>query len=330
MVSCINIDSTRTGTITKMFLYDIETFALTPVEFGGKGVVPVSQYWDCLDYRVLVCQVEGIFESKQDQISYREVFTMFATFDSGLVIQDRQILVDGDFLIGVSMPFHFYAKKSVNINGVGEDTLVEQRIVKDFDGMDVSDPATVKAALDFSFQLCLGNMDEAFKSIHAIKSRAIWESLARICVKTKRLDVARLCLSNVGNSHTLRALREAKKEPETDVQVAILAAHLGMMPEAEKLLLGCGRYDILNRIYQAGCEWNKSLELTETKNRINLRTTYHKFGKYLQEIGDTVGALAALEKSASSSFEIPKMLLNQSDNQLEIYVKNSSDKVHLN
>ena len=50
-----------------------------------------------------------------------------------------------------------------------------------------------------------------------------------MCVKTKRLDVATVCLGNMGNARGAKALREASKEPELDARVAMLALQLGML-----------------------------------------------------------------------------------------------------
>jgi len=50
-----------------------------------------------------------------------------------------------------------------------------------------------------------------------------------MCVKTKRLDVASVCLGNMGNARAARALREVQKEPELDARVACLAVQLGMI-----------------------------------------------------------------------------------------------------
>ena len=33
-------------------------------------------------------------------------------------------------------------------------------------------------------------MDEAFRAVKAIKSTAVWENMAHLCIKNKRLDVA--------------------------------------------------------------------------------------------------------------------------------------------
>lgn len=62
-----------------------------------------------------------------------------------------------------------------------------------------------------------------------VSSEAVWENMARMCVKSRRLDVARVCLGNMGNARAARALRDAEKEPEVDAQVAVLATQLGML-----------------------------------------------------------------------------------------------------
>ena len=60
-------------------------------------------------------------------------------------------------------------------------------------------------------------------------SESVWENMARMCVKTKRLDVASVCLGNMANARAARALRHATREPEPDARVAMLAVELGML-----------------------------------------------------------------------------------------------------
>lgn len=50
-----------------------------------------------------------------------------------------------------------------------------------------------------------------------------------MCVKTQRLDVARVCLGHMGHAQGARALREAQQEPEPEARVAMLAVQLGML-----------------------------------------------------------------------------------------------------
>ena len=49
-----------------------------------------------------------------------------------------------------------------------------------------------------------------------------------MCVKSRRLDVASVCLGNMGNARGAKALREAMKEPELDAKVAVLSMQLGL------------------------------------------------------------------------------------------------------
>lgn len=63
-------------------------------------------------------------------------------------------------------------------------------------------------------------------------SEAVWENMARMCVKTQRLDVAKVCLGNMGHARGARALREAEQEPELEARVAMLAIQLGMLVSA--------------------------------------------------------------------------------------------------
>ena len=52
--------------------------------------------------------------------------------------------------------------------------------------------------------------------------------MAKMCVKSRRLDVASVCLGNMGHARGAKTLREALKEPELDAKVAVLAIQLGL------------------------------------------------------------------------------------------------------
>ena len=71
---------------------------------------------------------------------------------------------------------------------------VKRNVMSDFVGLEESDKATRDAVIKFSFYLSIGNMEEAFKSIKTIKNQHVWGNLARMCVKSQRLDVAAICL----------------------------------------------------------------------------------------------------------------------------------------
>jgi hypothetical protein len=56
--------------------------------------------------------------------------------------------------------------------------------------LDNADEPTRKALLDFNYQLAVGKLDEAFRAVAALKSPAMWRSMAHMAIKNKRLDVA--------------------------------------------------------------------------------------------------------------------------------------------
>lgn len=74
-------------------------------------------------------------------------------------------------------------------------------------------------------------MDEAFKSIKLVENPGVWSSLARMCVKTRRLDVAGVCLGHMGNARAAMALRIAMNDQNLphEAKLAVLAVHLGML-----------------------------------------------------------------------------------------------------
>ena len=47
------------------------------------------------------------------------------------------------------------------------------------------------------------------------------------------------------------------------------------------LCSGCGRYDMLNKLYQDSGQWNKALDVCENNDRIHLRNTYYNYAKVI-------------------------------------------------
>ena len=166
---------------------------------------------------------------------------------------------------------------------------VKRTVMSDFVGLEESDKATRDAVIKFSFYLSIGNMEEAFKSIKTIKNQHVWGNLARMCVKSQRLDVAAICLGKMEHAAGARALRQineaASGNEEKDVKTAVLAVYLGMYEEAEQLLIRCKRFDLLNKLYQDSGQWEKALEVAENVDRIHLRSTFYNFAKHLEKKG---------------------------------------------
>lgn len=71
--------------------------------------------------------------------------------------------------------------------------------------------------------------------------------------------MAKVCFGHLKRARSARALRLALQDPslEEDAQVAVLAIELGMIAEAEALYKKCGRFDLLNRLYQASAKYEE-------------------------------------------------------------------------
>ncbi|CAG0915124.1 unnamed protein product [Notodromas monacha] len=255
---------------------------------------------------------------------------MFATADSGgLVVQDFFPL-DNDIsrLLGVQTPFFYLLTKPECVESKS-GKMVKQRVMRDFVGLEAKDKSVRDAMMNFSYFLCIGNMDEAFKAIKTIKSETVWENMAKMCVKSKRLDVAAVCLGNMGHARGARCLREMSvdsggKQLPLDARAGVLALQLGMVDEAERLFRACGRFDLLNKVYQGSNRWAEALDTAADVDRIHLRTTSFNYARHLEAQGDISGAINYFEKSDTQRFEVPRMLFDDPA-ALEAYVVQSKD-----
>ncbi|NWY05934.1 IF140 protein, partial [Nothoprocta ornata] len=304
--------------------------------------VPACHFWDQSEPRLFVC--EAVLETSRQSPEQKEeqsestmdvlIISFFSTEEHGLLLQESFPLPSSyQVLLGLEVPHYYFAKKSGEAETEGQaesgstkvSQMVARRPMRDFVGLGDCDKTTRDAMLNFSFHLTAGDMDEAFRSIKLIKSEAVWENMARMCVKTRRLDVAKICLGNMGHARGAKALREAEQEPEQEARVAVLAIQLGMLEDAEQLYMSCQRYDLLNKFYQASNQWQKAIETAERHDRVHLRTTYYNYAKHLEATGDHGLALTHYEKSDTHRFEVPRML-SEDLQALENYVNKMKDK----
>lgn len=305
-----------------------------------KGYVPKTVFWDSTEPKLFVCETKKMTIEKKNSMFKSEsnsrtdntalVVTMFSTLDFGIIVQDH-FFTDKNCsaLIGLDIPYHYF------VNSANEELQADEskeqvirKPLRDFVGLEGTDDGVIKAMANFSYLSAIGNMDEAFKAIKAIKSGSVWENMARMCVKTKRLDVALVCLGNMGNAAGAKAVRECQaQEPEINAHVAMLAIQVGLYDEAEELYRACNRYDLLNELYQASNKWQKAIECAETSDRIHLRTTYYNYGKYLESIGDESGAIEHYERSDTNRYEVPRMMFEEGEHEkLENYINKNKDK----
>ncbi|KAK5641268.1 hypothetical protein RI129_009815 [Pyrocoelia pectoralis] len=300
--------------------------------------IPLSLHWDNEDARLLVCNAKKLksfvgrkrylstsrkehIESKtamkrtledEDQV----IITMFVSTDHGIRIQDIKAIDPESKLLALATPCMIILNKNN----------IERVVMNDFNGLETCNKATKEAILDFSYNLSLGNMDAAFKAIKLIQSAGVWQSLARMCVKTRRLDVASVCLGHMGDAKAARALRLAVSDTSLPIEakIAVLAIQLNMLDEAEQLYLQCERYDLLNKFHQNRNKMDEALKIAESKDRIHLKNTEHMYAQMLEQNGDIREAIDRYERANTHIQEIPRMLIEQPD-QLEVYMSTTNE-----
>ena len=120
---------------------------------------------------------------------------------------------------------------------------------------------------------------------------------------------------------------EAKRsEKEKDAHVAMVAIQLGMLDDAERLYVRCGRYDLLNKMYQASGQWDKAIEVAQKKDRIHLKVTYLLWARQLEAAGELRAAIGCYEKADAHRTEVPRMLQERRQfDMLKEYITQSND-----
>ncbi|GBG32279.1 Intraflagellar transport protein 140-like [Hondaea fermentalgiana] len=261
------------------------------------------------------------------EIAEVEVVTLFATEERvGVMMQDAFPLEGNlEALLGMRVPRLFFISKPSENGGVPR---LKGRTMRDFVGLDQRvDDETKRALIDFSYYLTIGNMDEAYRAVKLIDNVSVWENMAHMCVKTRRLDVAEMCMGNMGHVRGAQALRESKREPEVEARIATVAIQLGLLEDAERLYIECGRYDLLNKMLRHSGQWTKSLEVANSFDRIHLRESHFEYGRHLESMGDFKAAIANYEASGTHRKQVPRMLFEAERlDELESYIQTQCDE----
>ena len=258
-----------------------------------------------------------------------EVLTLFVSSDggdAGAVIQQDSVPLEPpvEALLGIATPFLYLLLRPDAVPaGASRVTL---RPMRDFVGMEDADEATLRALTDFSYYMATGNMDEAYKAVKLVGNPHIWSNMAQMCVKSKRLDVAGVCLGHMGHARGAKAVRELAGEPEVEANVAQVAIQLGMLPDAGRLYAQAGRYDLLARLYADSGAWERAIAVAARHDRMHVKALHYEYAGYLERCGDLTGAAREYEAAGAHRVEVPRMLHDAKDARgLEEYVLRSGD-----
>ncbi len=269
--------------------------------------------------------------------AFKVLHTFFVTSENGIKSHAKIEYESADYaLLGINVPLYYICGyiKDVTAAADNKDPDVEPMSIKiqgkpfgEYEALTGEiDEDTRKAILNFSASLAIGNMDEAYNAVRGINNTRVWESLAQLCIKTKRLDVAKICMGNMRFARGAKALRDAENEKEVEAKMATVAIHLGRNEVAKQLYEECGRYDLLIKLLEAGGEWEEAIKVAETHDKIQLSSLYYKIAKSYEYSGELDTSIKYYEMAGIGRTEIPRMLWSHGKlDRLEAYVNEKKD-----
>ncbi|DBA01282.1 TPA: LOW QUALITY PROTEIN: hypothetical protein N0F65_001787 [Lagenidium giganteum] len=351
--------------LNKLFLFQTDLNIFQQYDFGLNRY-PMSVFFDPQEPRLLVCETfksktdnpsQSSADSRKDGvddgtsgsgsgggrsnvISEKEITIMFASNDHGLLMQDSfDLETKYSALLGIQVPRIYLIAQIEKPNEVASSSSMSRsnqddsfsylkpRVMRDFIGLDKVNETARQALIDFCYFMTIGNMDEAYRSVKLIENPSVWENMAHMCVKTKRLDVAEVCLGNMGHARGAAAVQEAKKEPQPEVAIAMVAIQLGLLDDAARLYRECGRYDLLNKLYQASGYWQKAADIAAKRDRIHLKNTLYVLARHYEELGEIKEAMEAYADAGTHQKDIPRMLFKLGKiDLLQKYISQSKDR----
>lgn len=328
---------------TKFYIFDVEMDSFEEHEISPNRI-PIEIIWDLKDPRLFGIQTEYAKELNPDnnvdvmQLSNPtdndenaknwtgpEFFIFFYTTEFGVHQQESHRInreIQGIYALNIPSIYFIISQTNTTSN---QCSLLEKKF-QFFQGLEKIDEAIKSALIEFSIFMSSGKLDEAYKIVKNIKNPVIWENMAHICVKTKRLDVLEICLSNMRFTRGIKALRESKGEKEVEARLAMVAMHLGMIEEAKHLLQEVNRWDVLIRFYIEIGEYDKAIQTAKAQSRIDLDNTYYRIAEHYERINDTEKAIEYYKLSGCGVREIPRMLVQKGRiDLLETYMGKGQD-----
>lgn len=85
----------------------------------------------------------------------------------------------------------------------------------------------VNTITEFCFNLASGDIERVIKAIKVIKSDHIWINLATVCIKMRKMKLARMCFGKLKNAKALRTIGLDRKDNYDCKLAPQYALHLG-------------------------------------------------------------------------------------------------------
>jgi intraflagellar transport protein 140 len=247
----------------------------------------VSLEWDLVDARVIACQCA---KSKLAQEGSK-ILTFFVG-KSGIIHKDSlPVAADVGKLVATAIPQLVYVKLDQIVTD--KMTYFHSTLIREYQGVS-HDPQTLKMITTFCFNLATGNVEEAIKGIKIIKNDSVWESMARMCIKKRKIKLAKICIGKLKNAKALRTISSMSGGANDDVAAIHIYIQLGMYDDARELMEATENYGLLENFYQGMDKWEQALEVAASKDRMSLPLTFYNFARHLSDSGDRSGAIAGI------------------------------------
>jgi intraflagellar transport protein 140 len=197
---------------TLFYVYDLEYDTFVEFEISPNRI-PIEIIWDYNDQRIFGIQTEyardnneevEIKDDKKKEYFGSEFFILFYTSEYGIKKQESHRInreIQGLFALSIPSIYFIVANTVKSQN----HSLLEKKF-QFFQGLEKIDETLKLSLIEFSILMSSGKIDEAYKIVKNIKNPIIWENMAQICVKTKRLDVLEVCISNMRFSRGIKAV----------------------------------------------------------------------------------------------------------------------------
>jgi intraflagellar transport protein 140 len=203
--------------------------------------------------------------------------TMFAT-ESGLHFHGVQPLSPTVQPVALHPPSVFVAGGA----STGGDPVTDVPLAC-FAGFDNLEAALVDASLEFMAQMAAGNADAAVSAVRSVKDPRVWSAMAAVSVRSGRLEVLELCLSNMEHLSAARALREQLgRGPEKRAVVGAVAVQLGLIDDAIAAFKAARAWRPLCNLYQALDRWEYAIQIAEEHDRVRLRAVHCSYARHLE------------------------------------------------
>ena len=274
---------------------------------GAVGAHSVTWHcWDPAEPKIFACETR----SKDHMIP--RALTLFISDDTAILLHTNAPLDSwSSVVVGLSVPFLSTLRRNQEyrvVTRIPEHYLYCNEELIGFEGCINENPAFISAMADFSFYIASGDVDKAYICANPIKTHHVWKRLAKACIHSENLDVAKQCLTRMGHGNGIAAVREAEHNPEAEVALAEVAIQLGMTNDAERLYRKCQRFDLLCDLFRRQGLWQEAFEVAKN-NTLLEKSLHYYYGSYLELNGELPLAVVHYEKSSLSKRTLLQTLI---------------------